>query len=65
MTLIATWLLMSIPIFKIKERYIMVDCEYIVNYDECALHSNMVCNGCMNCPDQKPIKPVENKENQE
>jgi hypothetical protein len=39
----------------------MVDCEYIVNYDECALHSNMVCNGCMNCPDQKPIA---NKENQ-
>ena len=52
---------MCIPIFKTKERATMVDCEYIVNYDECALHSNMVCNGCMNCPDQKPIA---NKENQ-
>lgn len=40
---------------------VFVDCEYIVNYDECCLY-HCECNGCMDCKDQKPRENTGNSE---
>lgn len=54
---------MSIQILEIKEGNYMVfvDCEYIVNYNECCLY-HFECNGCMDCKDQKPRENTGNSE---
>lgn len=31
----------------------MLDCKWIVNYDECALN-HCICNGCMDCKNYEP-----------
>ena len=40
---------------------VFVDCEYIVNYNECCLY-HCECNGCMDCKDQKPRENTGNSE---